>query len=63
MKTFWILWNPEGRMPPTKQFETREEATRVAAVMQQRIGIGTMYVLKVESAFTVALKTKWEAAK
>lgn len=63
MKTFWILWNPEGKTPPTVQFETAEKAMAQAARLQQRIGLGTMYVLKAEAAFTVAVKTKWESVK
>lgn len=60
MKIFWILWNPEGNTPPTKRFDTLEKARQVAADMQSRIGIGTMYVLKAEASLTITLKEKWE---
>lgn len=62
-KVFWLLWNPEGRMPPTKCFDTYEEAAEVAEAMQKRIGVGTMYILKAEQSYTVAQKGKWEGLK
>lgn len=62
-KKFYILWNPAGHTPPTKQFETYEEAARVAEAMQKRIGLGTMYILQAVQSFSVFQKTKWEGLK
>lgn len=63
MKTFFILWNPDGRTPPTARFETYEEAAKVAEAMQKRIGVGTMYIMQAMAAVSLTLKQKWETAK
>jgi hypothetical protein len=60
MKPFWILWNPQGKTPPTVRFSTYEAARATADKMQQNLGIGTMYVMQVVAGVTVSLKTKWE---
>lgn len=60
MKTFWILWNPEGQTPPTVRFSSFNAARDCAEKMQQRLGVGTMYVMKVEMGVSVSLKTKFE---
>ena len=62
-KTFWLLWNPEGRTPPTKRFDTFEEAAAVAENMQKRIGVGTMYIMKTVQSVTVSHQVKWEGFK
>lgn len=58
-KTFWILWNPEGKTPPTVAFPTLEGAREIAAKMQSRIGVGTMYVMECVAGVEVSLVQKW----
>lgn len=62
MKTFWILWNPEGETPPRVRFATEEGAKETAEKLQTRIGVGTMYVMEAKTSYNVSLKTKWEKA-
>lgn len=63
MKTFWILWHPEGKTPPTVVFDTEDKARKSAETMIQRIGHGTMYVMKGVAGVAVTAKTKWEIVK
>lgn len=67
MKRFWILWNPKGNTPPTVRFNTYEKALETGQMMQERIGVGTMYVMKVEAEYTVMMhgktSTKFEDPK
>lgn len=59
-KRFYILWNPQGQTPPTKRFDTYEEAADVAEAMQRRIGLGMMYILEAVQSVTVSQQVKWE---
>lgn len=63
MKTFWILWNPEGQNPPTIRFATFDIAKEQAAKLQTRIGVGTMYVMRAVAGVTISLTQKWESEK
>lgn len=63
MKTFWILWNPEGHNPPRVRFNTYEAAKKTADDMQKKIGVGVMYVMEAKSGVTVQMKARWENAK
>lgn len=62
-KVFWILWNSEGRTPPTARFSTFSKAMAMAESMQKDIGVGTMYVLKAENKVCVTKKVIWEGLK
>ena len=62
-RLFYILWNPEGRTPPTMRFDSYEKAAEFAEAMQRRIGVGTMYIMKSEQSITVTQKIKWEGLK
>lgn len=62
-KIFWLLWNPQGQTPPTKRFSCYEEAEEVATAMQQRLGVGTMYILKAVQSVSVAQTVKWEGLR
>jgi hypothetical protein len=59
MKKFWILWNPEGKTPPTVKFASFEAASKTADAMQKRIGVGTMYVMEVVAGCEVKQTARW----
>lgn len=59
-KSFYLLWNPEGKNPPTYRFSTYDAAAKTAEAMQKRIGVGTMYILQAVQSVSVVQKTKWE---
>lgn len=62
-RVFYILWNPEGQRPPTRKFDSYDEAAEVAQAMQLRIGVGTMYILKAVQAVSVVQDVKWVGFK
>lgn len=62
-KVFWLLWNPQGHTPPTKRFDSYDEAANVAEAMQKRIGVGTMYILRAVQSVSVIQKVKWSGLK
>lgn len=51
-KTFWILWAPSAKLPPTHKFSTYVEALKTARRMCKDLNIGKMYVLRVEAEVT-----------
>lgn len=52
MEKFYILWNPDGTMPPTTKFTSLSQARVVAEKMMERIGDGTMYVMESVSGYS-----------
>lgn len=63
MKTFFILWHPEGHTPPTVRFNTLAEAVKTAEFMMEKIGQGTMYIMRVVGGIETLKRTKYVAAK
>lgn len=61
MKAFWILWHPQGNTPPTVMFDTVDKAMKTAELMIERIGKGTMYVMKAVGGVEIVTKKTWTA--
>jgi hypothetical protein len=52
-KKFWILWSPESHLPPTKRFDTKAEATKIAKHMAEKHPDQTFYVCQAQSVSSV----------
>ncbi len=59
MSTFWILWHPDGKTPPTVTFQAHENAVATAELMMNRIGQGTMYIMRCDGAVAMVKRTKY----
>lgn len=63
MKTFWILWHPEGSTPPKVRFGTLAEAVKTAEFMMEKIGNGTMFIMKAVGGIETLKRTKYVIAE
>jgi hypothetical protein len=63
MKTFWILWHPQGTTPPTVMFAERVKAEKTAEAMINRIGSGTMFIMEAVGGVELQRRLVWQHVK
>lgn len=56
-QSFFLVWSPEAKQPPTRKIGTEAQALAVAAKMAEEHG-GTFHVLEERAAFTVVEEEK-----
>lgn len=61
-KPFWFIFNPHYHLPPTRLFDTKEQAEAVAGRMAEQYG-QEFFVCQAVTRFTRSIKTNKKALK